>query len=113
MDSGRSVFCNRTLNMRSIRAIGYDMDYTLIHYHVTEWERRAYEHVRARFLALGWPVGELVFDPEQVIRGLVLDVEHGNVLKCNRFGFVRKAAHGTRDLTSGKPAPASNSRRPA
>lgn len=29
----RGIFCNRTLNMRSIRAIGYDMDYTLIHYH--------------------------------------------------------------------------------
>ena len=31
---GRGVFCNRTLNLRSIRAIGYDMDYTLVHYHV-------------------------------------------------------------------------------
>ncbi len=38
---GRGVYCNRTLNLRSIRAIGYDMDYTLIHYHVEEWERRA------------------------------------------------------------------------
>ncbi len=99
MDPGRSVFCNRTLNLRSIRAIGYDMDYTLIHYRVNEWERRAYEHVKARFLALGWPVGELQFDPEQVIRGLVLDVERGNLIKANRFGFVRKATHGTRELT--------------
>ncbi len=61
---GRQVFCNRTLNMRGIRAVGYDMDYTLVHYHVTEWERRAYEHVRANFLAQGWPVGELEFDPQ-------------------------------------------------
>jgi len=29
-----------------------------------------------------------------IIRGLVLDVERGNVLKANRFGFVRRAAHG-------------------
>ena len=30
----RNIFTNRTLNMRSIQAIGYDMDYTLIHYDV-------------------------------------------------------------------------------
>lgn len=96
---GRRVFCNRTLNLRAIRAVGYDMDYTLVHYHVTEWERRAYEHVRAKFLAQGWPVADLEFDPDQVIRGLVLDVEHGNVLKANRFGFVKRATHGTRELT--------------
>jgi 5'-nucleotidase len=95
----RGVFCNRTLNLRSIRAIGYDMDYTLVHYHVAEWERRAYEHVRAKFLSQGWPVGELSFDPDMIIRGLVLDVEEGNVIKANRFGFVKRAAHGTRALT--------------
>jgi HAD superfamily 5'-nucleotidase-like hydrolase len=95
---GRQVFCNRTLNMRGIRAVGYDMDYTLVHYHVTEWERRAYEHVRANFLAQGWPVGDLEFDPDEVIRGLVLDIERGNVLKANRFGFVKHATHGTREL---------------
>jgi HAD superfamily 5'-nucleotidase-like hydrolase len=96
---GRQVFSNRTLNLRSIRAVGYDMDYTLVHYHVTEWERRAYEQVRANFVAQGWPVGDLAFDPQQVIRGLVLDVEHGNLLKANRFGFVKRATHGTRELS--------------
>jgi 5'-nucleotidase len=95
----RGVFCNRTLNLRSIRAIGYDMDYTLVHYHVAEWERRAYEHVRSRFLAGGWPVGDLQFDADGIIRGLVLDVELGNVLKANRFGFVKRAAHGTHALS--------------
>ena len=33
----RQIFCNRTLNLRAIEAIGYDMDYTLIHYDVDEW----------------------------------------------------------------------------
>ncbi|MET0283873.1 MAG: 5'-nucleotidase domain-containing protein, partial [Polyangiales bacterium] len=28
---GRRLFCNRTLNMRSIKAVGFDMDYTLVH----------------------------------------------------------------------------------
>lgn len=43
-DPARSVFCNRTLNLRSIRAIGFDMDYTLIEYDVMAWEGRAYEY---------------------------------------------------------------------
>lgn len=96
---GRGVFCNRTLNMRSIKVIGYDMDYTLVHYRVAEWERRAYEYARLRFLALGWPLEKLTFDPELVIRGLIIDTERGNLLKANRFGFVKKAIHGTRALS--------------
>ena len=55
----RGIFCNRTLNLRSIKAIGYDMDYTLIHYRDEEWERRAYEHTRERLAARGWPVEQL------------------------------------------------------
>jgi len=94
----RSLFCNRTLNLRSIRAIGYDMDYTLIHYRVEAWEARAYQHVKDRLLALGWPVAQLEFEPASVIRGLVIDTETGNLIKANRFGFVKKAVHGTRTL---------------
>ncbi|NIN11491.1 MAG: HAD-IG family 5'-nucleotidase [Gemmatimonadales bacterium] len=94
----RGVFCNRTLNLRAIRAVGYDMDYTLIHYRIEEWERRAYEHLRHKLLALGWPLAHLEFDPQLVIRGLILDLERGNILKANRFGYVKRAYHGTRPL---------------
>jgi 5'-nucleotidase len=95
----RRIFCNRTLNLRSIRAIGFDMDYTLIHYRSEEWERRAYEHVRRRLVDRGWPVADLRFDPHLVTVGLVLDLELGNIVKANRFGFVKRACHGTRPLT--------------
>jgi 5'-nucleotidase len=94
----RDIFCNRTLNMRAIEAIGYDMDYTLIHYREDAWEDRAYEHIRAKFLQRGWPVEGLRFDPEMMERGLVLDVELGNILEANRFGFIKQACHGTRRL---------------
>jgi len=94
----RRIYCNRTLNLRSIRAIGYDMDYTLVHYRVEAWERRAWEHLRRRFAQRGWPVEDLQFDPELVERGLVIDKERGNLVKANRFGFVKQAAHGTRML---------------
>ncbi len=94
----RDIFCNRTLNLRAIRAIGYDMDYTLVHYRIEEWERRAYAYLRQKLDALGWPVDGLEFDPQLVVRGLILDLESGNVLKVNRFGYVKRAYHGTREM---------------
>jgi HAD superfamily 5'-nucleotidase-like hydrolase len=93
-----TIFCNRTLNLRAIGAVGYDLDYTLVHYRVEEWERRAYEHLRAALVELGWPVAGLQFDPRLMIRGLVLDLELGNVVKADRFGYVKRACHGTRLL---------------
>ena len=95
---GRGLFCNRTLNFRSIKAVGYDMDYTLVHYRVAAWEMRAYGHMQKRLAANGWPVEQLRFDPKMVVRGLVIDTERGNLVKANRFGFVKKAVHGTRPL---------------
>ena len=94
-DKTRGIFCNRTLNMRSIKAIGYDMDYTLIHYHVEAWEGRAYQHLKQKLLDEGWPIEQLTFDPQAAVRGLVLDVDLGNALKINRFGYIKRAAHGT------------------
>ncbi len=94
----RGIYCNRTLNLRSIRAIGFDMDYTLIHYRPEEWERRAFAHLKRRLAERGWPVGDVEFDPKQITLGLIVDLELGNVVKANRFGYVKKAMHGTRVL---------------
>lgn len=95
---GRGIYCNRTLNLRSVRAIGYDMDYTLIHYKVDAWERRAYEFLRDKLVARGWPVQQLEFDQEMTVRGLVVDTELGNIVKTNRFGYVKRAYHGTQPI---------------
>ena len=46
----------------------------------------------------GWAVEELVFDPEMVTRGLVIDTELGYLVKANRFGCVKRARHGTQML---------------
>ncbi len=97
-DSSRGVFCSRTLNMRSISVIGYDMDYTLVHYNVNEWENRAYQYIVQKLVEQGWPVGELEFDPNAVVRGLIIDTDLGNIVKANRFGYVKRAVHGTRIL---------------
>ncbi len=93
---GRRIYANRTLNLRTIRAIGYDMDYTLVHYRTDVWERRAYDRAKELLTEEGWPVGSLEFDPEFVIQGLVIDMELGNIVKANQFGYVMRAAHGTR-----------------
>ncbi|MCA9566080.1 MAG: HAD-IG family 5'-nucleotidase, partial [Myxococcales bacterium] len=92
----RGIFCNRTLNMRSIKAIGYDMDYTLVHYKVATWEERAYSYLRENLEENGWPVADLAFQPRFIMRGLVIDLELGNIVKANRFGYIKHAYHGTR-----------------
>lgn len=94
----RQIYVNRTLNLRGIRAIGYDMDYTLVHYRVDAWEAHAYLHTKQKLLAAGWPVERLEYRPDLVIRGLVFDTELGNIVKTNRFGYVKKALHGTQPL---------------
>ncbi len=95
----RRIYCNRTLNLRSIGAIGFDMDYTLIHYRTEVWEAHAYEHAKRRLLERGWPVAHLEFDPTFASLGLILDLDLGNVVKANRFGYIKKACHGTEELS--------------
>jgi HAD superfamily 5'-nucleotidase-like hydrolase len=95
----RQIFASRTLNLRAIEAIGYDMDYTLVHYRVDAWERRAYQRAKELLVADGWPVAHLEFDQQLVIRGLIIDTELGNIVKANRFGYVMRAFHGTRPMS--------------
>src|SRR5690349_6829590 len=96
--AGRGVYCNRTLNLRAIRAIGFDMDYTLIHYNVDVWEQRAYDYLQQHLLQERWPVSELRFDPSFAMRGLIIDTLLGNLVKADRFGYVKRVYHGTRRL---------------
>lgn len=37
---------------------------------------------------------------KQVIRGLVIDKEKGNLVKADRFGYIKRAMHGTRMLST-------------
>jgi HAD superfamily 5'-nucleotidase-like hydrolase len=94
LPASRGLFCNRTLNLRGVRAIGYDMDYTLIHYFVDEWERAAFEHAREVLAGEGWPVADLTFDPNAFTLGLTFDLELGNLVKATRFGYAVRAQHG-------------------
>jgi len=96
------VFVNRTLNFNNIKLLGFDMDYTLATYNVPVFEEKAFEIVVEKLIKeKGYPpeIRSLEFDPNFVIRGLIIDSELGNFLKVNRYGYVKKCSHGTRFLT--------------
>ncbi|NEE01443.1 HAD-IG family 5'-nucleotidase [Phytoactinopolyspora halotolerans] len=99
MNPGRDIYANRTLNLRSIEAIGYDMDYTLLHYRTEEWEGAAFEHARRLLAERGFPVADLTFEADRYLQGLVIDLDLGNLVKATRFGYVIQAQHGTSQLT--------------
>lgn len=42
LDFRKQIFCNRSLNMKSIVAVGFDMDYTLAQYKPDTFESLAY-----------------------------------------------------------------------
>jgi HAD superfamily 5'-nucleotidase-like hydrolase len=98
---GRQIFVNRNLRMDKIEAVGFDMDYTVAMYHLQRLETLAFHMTLARMIeALGYPpaVGALQYDPEFVIRGLVVDKLHGNLFKMDRHNHVGRCYHGRRPL---------------
>jgi HAD superfamily 5'-nucleotidase-like hydrolase len=97
----RQIFVNRNLRMDKIEAVGFDMDYTLAMYHLQQLETLAFRMTLARMIeALGYPpaIGALQYDPEFVIRGLVVDKLHGNIFKMDRHNHVGRCYHGRRPL---------------
>ena len=100
MSEPMNIFSNQSLNLEKIKAIGYDMDYTLIHYHTHLWEQLAYDTLLEYIHNHYTPTPNLTFDPTAVIRGLILDIELGNILKVCQFGQVNTAYHGHTPLSS-------------
>ncbi|CAI9116745.1 OLC1v1017983C5 [Oldenlandia corymbosa var. corymbosa] len=102
IDIGKQIFCNRSLNMRNIVAVGFDMDYTLAQYKSETFESLAYEGtVRKLVYDLGYPPELLgwTFDWNYMVRGLVLDKRRGNILKMDRHKYVKVAYHGFREMS--------------
>lgn len=85
--------------MNSIEAIGYDMDYTLIHYNVQKWEEKAYKAGKQHFIQKGWPIKQCDFAPNSVQRGLVVDKKHGYIVKANSYGYIKQAFLGNKQLS--------------
>jgi 5'-nucleotidase len=101
LERARGVFVNRNLRLASVEMVGFDMDYTLAIYHQRRIEQLSFDLTLARLItAHGYPaeIGLLPYDHTFVIRGLVVDRAHGNLLKLDRFGQVGRAWHGLRPL---------------
>ncbi|KAJ8613155.1 hypothetical protein CTAYLR_004816 [Chrysophaeum taylorii] len=98
----RQIFCNRELNMNQIKAVGFDMDYTLAQYNV-EFDLLAFEGAKEKLIGMGYPAAAVLgfsFDPNAHRRGLVIDKIRGNVIKVDRHKYCKAAYHGTRELTA-------------
>uniref|UniRef100_A0A0E0KJL1 5'-nucleotidase n=1 Tax=Oryza punctata TaxID=4537 RepID=A0A0E0KJL1_ORYPU len=99
---GKEIFCNRSLNMRNITAVGFDMDYTLAQYKPETFEALAYHGTIEKLVKdLGYPEELLTwqFDWKYMVRGLVLDKKRGNILKMDRHKYVKVAYHGFREMS--------------
>ncbi len=97
------VFVNRNLRMTRIRAIGFDLDHTLAHYDPVAVEELAFDLTKRKLVATrGYPdaILALSYDPNFVVRGLVVDKKRGNLLKMDYFNFVSRATHGLTTLRS-------------
>lgn len=65
--SANEVFCNRELNLSGIRAIGFDMDYTLLQYKQPAFDMLAFEGAKDKLVnVMGYPpeVLDLKYDHE-------------------------------------------------
>lgn len=95
------IYVNRTLNMKHIEAIGFDMDYTLVRYNSVAFETMTYEEIKNKLLvSKNYPkkIKELKFDYQRIIRGLVIDKPLGNVLKLSLYSKVKQSRHGGKEL---------------
>lgn len=95
------VFVNRTLNMKKIKLIGFDMDYTLVPYNVEAFERLTFRLAVNRLVdALGYPekVRSLKFDFNSAIVGLIIDRRNGFLLQLSRYNKVKTSRFGTEEV---------------
>ena len=95
------IYVNRTLNMKQISAIGFDMDYTLVRYDLEAFEVMTYKEIKKKLIEVkGYPkiIGDFKFQLNLAIRGLVIDKPNGNVLKLSTYSKVKHVMHGLADM---------------
>jgi HAD superfamily 5'-nucleotidase-like hydrolase len=100
-ERARRVFCNRSLRMDRITWVGFDMDYTLAIYDQPEMDQLTIRAALPKLIARGWPasLAAIDFKHDFPVRGLMVDAKLGNVLKLDRYKYVKRAYHGMRELS--------------
>lgn len=87
--------------MRRIKAIGFDMDYTLVRYNTENFERLAYYSMIDKLIEnKGYPaeLRELKFDFKKMIQGLVINKNNGHILKLSLSGKVKTCYFGNKKM---------------
>lgn len=97
----RRIYCNRNLRLDQISMVGFDMDYTLAIYNQDAMDRLSIEWTARKLVESGYPetLLSMPYRTDFPIRGLLVDRKLGNVLKMDRYRYVKKAYHGMRELT--------------
>lgn len=100
----RRVYTNRSLRLDQIEWVGFDMDYTLAIYKQAEIDRLSIEATVKKLVDRGYPpeLIEAKYDESFPLRGILIDKQEGNLLKMDRFKYVAKAFHGSRELPRDK-----------
>lgn len=98
----RRIYCNRTLRLDHIDAVGFDMDYTLATYRQAAMDRLGVQATVDKLVARGYPeaLRHARYPTDFAVRGLLIDRKLGNVLKMDRYGYVKRAYHGLRRLST-------------
>jgi 5'-nucleotidase len=96
----RRVYCNRSIRLDQIEWIGFDMDYTLAIYDQAKMDQLTIEAALQKLVIKGYPqtLLTLPYDLNFPVRGLIIDNKLGNVLKMDRYKYVKRAYHGLREL---------------
>jgi len=87
--------------MKHIKAVGFDMDHTIVRYNSRLFEETTFNEVIKKLLTVKhYPaeISKLRFDFDLAIRGLAIDKKNGNLLKVSRFGQIKSASHGSKIL---------------
>lgn len=102
LSRSKRLYVNRTLRFDRIRYVGFDMDYTLAHYSLRNFEELSFDLTAKRLVdASGYPeeILSIPYEPSFVIRGLVVDKRLGNLFKMDRHNHVGRVYHGRRRLS--------------
>jgi 5'-nucleotidase len=101
--SRNGVFCNRELQLSGVRAIGFDMDYTIAQYKQPAFDKLAFDGAKEKLVHnFGYPkeLLDVEYDHTFWVRGLIIDTQRGNFLKIDRHKYVRVAYHGFEPISS-------------
>lgn len=100
LDPTRRIFVNRNLRFDLVRAVGFDMDYTLAAYEKRNIEELSFRLTAEKLVAQGYPseILDIEYDSSFVVRGLVIDKKLGNIFKMDRHNHVGRVYHGRREL---------------